>query len=173
MKHSASFPLHNENGSVLVLTLMLLVILTILGMAATQTTIFELQITGNERQYRQVFNGAETGLAATVPDSESLGDNNITVDTFTRLTFNGAETIRETVDRDDGSVVASVIEPGNGLRDTRVDVLYQSSDAGASLRGSGYSAGKFKAHNYEVRSLATNPGGAGSEVRAQGYRVGF
>jgi len=42
--------LTNENGSVIVLSLIMLVLLTLLGMAATRTSNIEVQIASNDRQ---------------------------------------------------------------------------------------------------------------------------
>ncbi len=51
--------LSNEEGSVLVLALLMLIFLTIIGIAATTTTSVELQIAQNERVYTENFNRAE------------------------------------------------------------------------------------------------------------------
>ena len=45
--------LKNEDGIAMVIALMLLVLLTLLGMAATTTSVFEIQIAGNDRDYKQ------------------------------------------------------------------------------------------------------------------------
>ena len=51
--------IQNEEGSVLVLGLLMVVLLTVLGMAATRTSTIEIQIAGNERDYRENFYRAE------------------------------------------------------------------------------------------------------------------
>jgi len=51
--------LHNENGFVLVTGLLTLVVLTFLGIAATQNTTIELRIAGNDRLYQQNFYDSE------------------------------------------------------------------------------------------------------------------
>ncbi|MBM9535542.1 pilus assembly PilX family protein [Desulfobulbus alkaliphilus] len=53
--------LNNEQGFVLVTALMILVMVTIIGIAATNTTIFELQISGNETATQMAFYGADAG----------------------------------------------------------------------------------------------------------------
>jgi hypothetical protein len=47
--------IENEKGSVLVVALIMLVLLTILGITATTTSNVELQIAGNERNYKRAF----------------------------------------------------------------------------------------------------------------------
>ena len=54
--------MNNEKGFVLIATILILLILLIIGIAATNTTIFELQISGNDRVAKEVFYAAEGGL---------------------------------------------------------------------------------------------------------------
>jgi len=51
----------NENGFVMVLSLCILVTLTIMGLAASRNTSFELQLAGNERLAKDAFYSAESG----------------------------------------------------------------------------------------------------------------
>lgn len=51
----------NEQGFVLITSLMMLVILMIVGIAATNTTDIELQIAGNDKAEKQTFYQAEGG----------------------------------------------------------------------------------------------------------------
>lgn len=61
MKKQIVKPIENEGGFALVIALMMLVILTLIGVAATNTTIFELDIAGNERWAAQRFYTADSG----------------------------------------------------------------------------------------------------------------
>jgi len=54
---------NNEQGFVLVASLMMLMILLVIGIAATNTTTIELQISGNDKLAKQTFYKAE-GVAA-------------------------------------------------------------------------------------------------------------
>jgi Tfp pilus assembly protein PilX len=56
--------LRNENGFVLVIAMVMLVILTLIGIAATNTTIIELNIAGNERQASRQFQAVDSGWKA-------------------------------------------------------------------------------------------------------------
>jgi len=51
----------NEEGFALVLALMFMVVLTIIGIAATTNTSLELQIAGNEKVHKKTFYAAEAG----------------------------------------------------------------------------------------------------------------
>jgi Tfp pilus assembly protein PilX len=52
-------PLNNNRGSALVVALLMLVVLTLIGISATTTTTFELQIAGNDKLYKRAFYGAD------------------------------------------------------------------------------------------------------------------
>ena len=54
-------PLNNENGSVIVVALMLLVLLTLIGVADTNTSVTEVQIATNNRNYQIDFYLADSG----------------------------------------------------------------------------------------------------------------
>ena len=51
----------NDQGFVLVFTLMILLVLTIIGISATRTTMTELTIAGNDRVYKSTFYQADSG----------------------------------------------------------------------------------------------------------------
>jgi len=67
----------NEDGSVLIIALIMLVLLTILGMTATSTSNIELQIAGNERNYKRAFFTANSGVEYVRSElNDGLVDNN-------------------------------------------------------------------------------------------------
>jgi len=51
----------NENGFVLIVAMLMLVVLTLLGIMATNTTVTELQIAGNDKLHKQSFYDADGG----------------------------------------------------------------------------------------------------------------
>ncbi len=62
----------SESGSVLVIALMMLVFLTMIGIAATTTTSIELQIARNERIYAENFNHAEAAARHAIQLIENM-----------------------------------------------------------------------------------------------------
>ena len=64
--------LANENGSVLVLALILLMLLTMVGISAIDTSTLEIQVAGNERNYKRNFFRAE---AAALQASQFIHDS--------------------------------------------------------------------------------------------------
>ena len=51
--------LNDEGGSIMLVTLLILSLVTILGLSASKTTLFEMQISNNQTVYKQNFYGAE------------------------------------------------------------------------------------------------------------------
>lgn len=56
--------LNNQRGSALIVALLMLVVLTLIGISATTTTTFELQISGNDKLYKRSFFAADGGTSA-------------------------------------------------------------------------------------------------------------
>ena len=56
--------LNNQRGTALIVALLMLVVLTLIGISATTTTTFELQISGNDKLYKRSFFAADGGTAA-------------------------------------------------------------------------------------------------------------
>jgi hypothetical protein len=63
---SSKIPAQNEQGFVLVLALFMLVVCTIIGIAAMNTSITEIDIAGNEKVHKETSYQAEAGYAAPV-----------------------------------------------------------------------------------------------------------
>lgn len=54
-------PLQNEEGFLLVITMLILVVLTLIGISATNLSRIELQIAGNDRLHKETFYRADGG----------------------------------------------------------------------------------------------------------------
>ena len=72
----------NEQGFVLIVSLLILMVLMIIGIAATNTTTIELQISGNDKLAKQVFYQAEGAVAEAFriianDSSSALDDPNV------------------------------------------------------------------------------------------------
>ena len=59
-------PLQSEQGSVIVVALLVLVILTLLGISASNTSTVELQIAANDQLHRIAFYNADCGICTAV-----------------------------------------------------------------------------------------------------------
>ncbi len=59
-----SFPIDRQRGAVLIISLMLLLVMTIIGVTALQTTSLEEKMSGNTRDRALAFQSAEVALRA-------------------------------------------------------------------------------------------------------------
>ena len=60
--HTSIVTNHNEQGSITLIALMILVVLTLLGITITRTSTIDMQIAGNEIPFKQNFYVAEGGI---------------------------------------------------------------------------------------------------------------
>lgn len=75
--------LNNEDGSVIVLALIFLVLLTILGISATSTSTIEVQIAGNHARYKQNLYQAEAVAMQTAQTLWDSSPSSLQLDTTT------------------------------------------------------------------------------------------
>lgn len=71
---SLPVPSHRQEGSAYIVALIVLVVLTIMGLALAMITQTEMQVGANERLATRTFYAAETGLSATL--AQALTNNN-------------------------------------------------------------------------------------------------
>jgi len=146
----------NEAGSVLIVSLLILVLLTIIGIAAMTTSTIELKISGNEKAYKLALYAAEAARGYAAKQSKLYGADHTTVGE----TFNFP---------DDDSPSATVqLGPTQSFNGS-VEYLGSSTP----LRGSGTQVGTFKMHKYKMTCKGYGPSNAKSRVEAGFYRIGF
>lgn len=145
--------LKNEEGSVIVVALIIMVLLLIMGISATNMSSIESQILRNTIIQKQTFYSAEAAREYVPPNTELYHSANVTVG-------------------------AGINFPGPGTEE-KISIGSQSFNgnvryAGSSQppRGSGTEAGKFKAHRYEITANGY-VNDATSTVEAGFYRLGF
>ncbi len=163
------FQLENEKGSVTVLAVVLLMLLTLLGMAALSTSSIETQIAGNEMRHKMAFYAAESATAYVAHSPDLYGPDNITPATphyFPNITAN--DPVLPYVGITDDFPTAQYF---NSTQSFNGQVQYASSSL--PPRGSGYSVGKFKAHQYQMRCKGYGPNDAKLDILAGFYRIGF
>ncbi len=79
-------PIENENGAILIIALLMLIVVTLLGIAATDSTNIELQISGNEKVYKQAFYNADSGVFYAVAKGNVMVPGHGAAPTFTQIT---------------------------------------------------------------------------------------
>ncbi|MFO7555651.1 MAG: PilX N-terminal domain-containing pilus assembly protein [Desulfobacterales bacterium] len=171
MKHGIRF--ENEKGSVTVLAVILLALLTLLGMAALSTSSIEVQIAGNELRHKLAFYAAESGAAYVAYHSDLYGPDNITP---TEPHYFPNDTSQPNyVPITAGFPAVEYLFP-NSPQSFNGQVQYASSSM--LPRGTGYSVGHYRAHRYQMLCQGFGPGNTGPDnpnetILIGFYRIGF
>jgi Tfp pilus assembly protein PilX len=151
------FIVTNESGSVLVIALIILVLLTVIGIAATRTSDIELQISGNEKFHRLAFYGAESGWQVAV----SWFD-----DQYPEITTNMG------LDTSGGTINFTSVKYNNPDTVSLTDSTYTADVTFLEAQGNipGYSS-EFKRYIYGIESTGTGPGNAQSKLTVTAGKI--
>lgn len=159
--------LNNEKGTVLVVALLILVILTIIGISATTTTNIETQIAGNEKFQKIAFYAAEAARDYVPRSLKLYGGDNITDDGSHHYFPNDTNYVPNTTDSSVEYEISS--NPKMYFKGSFVEYTGISE----APRGSGYEAEDFNAHNYRMGCFGYGPSNANIQIEAGFYRIGF
>lgn len=151
--------LKNEDGSVMVLALIILVLLTLMGLSATNTSTIEVQIANNERIYKDNFYKAEAGIMTAAQTLENLDAN--TLNNIDGLNWVNADAV------DPNNIDTSTAiwnTTGTGLSDVKFTVVESSGLIDLSAASN--------LHKYTVYGVYDTPGG-NQVVLEIGYKKRF
>ena len=158
--------IENAKGSVTVLAVVLLMLLTLLGMAALSTSSIETQIAGNEMRSKLAFYAAESATAYVAWKPDLYGPDNITPGTQHYFPNNIVPYVGITAALPTAQPInATATQSFNG------EVEYTSSSS--PPRGSGYSAGTFRAHQYKMICNGYSSNNTVKDIMVGFYRIGF
>jgi len=158
MKHIKNDMINGEDGFILILALFMLMLVTIIGIAATRTSETEIRISGNDMIIRNDFYSAESVLV----DIMERWDEWLTSSFIVSAPENASYT--ETVDisgNGAGTALIEVrfIEPDGitvpGLSDAANNLPLQEHIMPPPA-GSGYSMGKFEARRFGITITSDN-----------------
>jgi len=124
-------PLKDQSGVALVMALVMIVILTLIGLASTYTSTFEMKLSGNKRGTTDAFYAADSGVQVVVAN----------VDNFSLP----------------GKYVDNKYDPFTDPKNpnptkAKVVIQYDTTQEG-SPRGSGFSAISFEFRHYVIDSI--------------------
>lgn len=153
-----NFILKNQTGAALVIALIMMIVLTLVGLASTLTSTFEMKISGNKKGSTSAFYASESGIQILTVNIQNFAASNCT--------------------HLDPSTGWKCYDPFNdknnpNLNPTRAaaNIAYYASNTGAP-RGAGVSATNFGFQHFGITSKAwdsadvsTNPSGCQLEER--------
>lgn len=158
LKKISISPVKGEEGSAMIAVLVVLLLLTLIGVAATSKSATQLLIVGAMRNHDVAIESAEAGMLYVLADRKDLyGDASVS---GVAVPYNSADAGLPPTLRFDGTIT-----------------YREGTDAsGKVLRGTGQSHGKFTMHLYEFNSTgmaARAKRESTAVVSALGYRLGF
>ena len=159
--------IRNEEGSVIVLSMVLLVFLTILGLAATRTSSIEVQIASNDRHAVQNLYKAEAGDHYALEISNTwMTDNFLTTDETT-ASYAGDDIDLDSDGEDDVDIEIKCIQNTNpGI--ANANNLPLDQHIAPPPVGSGYSLGDFEIRRYGITATSIR---GNSKVQIGAYKV--
>ena len=162
--------LNNEEGSAIVIALIILVLLTMIGITATDNTVIELQIVRNEAIYRQNFYRAES---AVVELGQIMEDNNLLA-AYNWLTGSATALDMEVVANWDWNAGGNAQLSNN--MDNAADVNNNTAQAAISngiASGGSLDMTGTSLYDYSVYGLFNSTVGQGRSMIMMGYRKRF
>ena len=152
--------LNNEKGSVLVLALLLLAVLTVVGLSSINMSVTEYKIVGNERVYQNNFYRAESAALEAAKRLDLIDVEVLRGKNFSGYPWLNTQDDVATEDGDDGLADTSNWEESNSddasvLDNTKFAVVEKGIAKGTSLdvtQGS-------NVYEYVVRGYAHDNGG--------------
>ena len=116
----------NQRGSALVIALLMLVVLTLIGISASTTTTFELQIATNDKLFKSAFYAAD---GATEMCGEAI-EQNIAERNWSNQTARGNVAVWRRAQKSDGTLVD--LTDGNLYLNRDDDLIPGTTDQGVS-----------------------------------------
>ena len=164
--------LSNEEGSVLVITLLMLAFMSILGVSSTTTSTIEVQIAGNDRAFKQNFYKAEAGAMEAALTLENETDTALTNRTPIYLTlFDSDEDMTQSSNWDyDGVGGDDTADTADANIDPDGTTYFAVVDVGIA-EGSSLSLGSTNLHEYAIYGLYKSTDG--ESLVEVGYRRRF
>ncbi len=156
--------MENEKGSVMVLAVVLLFLLTLLGVSALSTSSIETQIAGNELRHELAYYAAESAAVYVASRPDLYGPDNTTAGVCHYFPNNTTPYTAITTHLPPARSIG-VSQSFNG------QVQYQGTSS--PPRGSGCSVGKFKARQYAMVCNGYAPGNTAERIAVGFYRIGF
>jgi Tfp pilus assembly protein PilX len=148
--------INNQRGSMIVVVIMLLALLTIIGIAGITVSNTEQQTAASEQFYKMALFSAEAGGSYVMKNTDLYHGANVTP--------GGSLSFPDTAD-------ASVTHNLGELQSFNGTVEYLGSSS--PPRESGYEVGTYRSHIYRIDSNGYGPRDSQILIEEGFYRIGF
>ena len=157
--------LKNNDGSVIIIALMILMLTTILGISGISSTNIEVQIAANYKFYNTTYYTSEAARAYVEINNKLYGPGNVTLNTRHYFPNTSDPYTRIAAENNVTSFQLGQYQSFTGF--------VEYTGYMDPPRESGYEAGEFKAHVYNATCTGYGPHDYSKRVQAGFYRIGF
>lgn len=158
--------LKNEDGSIMVLALIILVLLTLMGISATTTSTIEVQIAGNARQIVEDFYIAEAGVHTALETRSTWLTPAFLNDGETVASYTGNVDIDSDGTNDANLIIRCIQDLDSGV--ANANKLPLQSHTAPPPAGSGFSLKYFEVRRYGITASPTN---GNTQIQIGAYKV--
>lgn len=165
------YPIRDEEGTIMVLALLILAMLTLIGISGTNISRTELVIAENYQLNKISFMAADSAMPYVAENKHLYDSSNID---------RGQPKDFPNNDGYDNDNDGAVDEDGERFLVTDGELTYQAfngeveyMNAGQLPRNWGYEVGTFRAHSYRIVSQGYGPKGSERRLEEGFFRVGF
>jgi len=162
-------PLGDE-GSILVVSLFMMCILMIVGVAAATTALIEQRLSGNQKFQKMAFYASEAARNHVASQGDLYGTENLSVgEDYAHFFPNPSDPyVADHSNPTAPSAPRHALNTGQSFNGT-----VEFTGTAPLPRGSGFEEGGFRAYNYRMKCYGYGPANAKSELEVGFYRVGY
>lgn len=140
--------LENQSGSALVIALVMIIVISLIALASSYTSLFEIKLSGNKRGSTDAFYSADTGVNQITSNIANFNLNSFDAQTQTYSPFN--------------DLTNTTPNPTK----VQAKITHLPAQAGPP-RGTGFSALNLGYAYYQIESVGRDQAGTGSTVTIQ------
>jgi hypothetical protein len=156
--------LRNQSGAALVIALIMLVVITLIALASSYTSIFEIKISGNKRGSTDAFYAADAGInAITSYPTFSFPSNQASYTVLVLNTLGYDPSTNVNIPPSVRSLIPTVTPP---LTISTAPVKWYMNQSGPP-RGGGYSALNVSYTYFQVQCVGSDSAGSGAQTTVQ------
>jgi len=156
--------LHSQEGSAVIVAIMILAILTLVGLSGAQVATNEVRIATNEKLHKISFFAAESARAYVMAQGNLFGASNLAAGTPHYFPNASDPYVADTVGNG-----APFVLSGSTTFQGSVEYVGFSNPP----RGSGFDPTHFRAHTYQMVCTGSETRGTETDIEAGFYRIGF
>jgi len=138
----------NQSGTALVVALSMIIVISLIALASSYTSLFEIKLSGNKRGSTDAFYGADTGVNEITTNIANFNLNQYDAQTHTYSPFS-----------DSTNTTPNPTQ-------VQAKITYMPAQAGPP-RGMGFSAINLGYAYYQIQSVGNDQAGSGSTATIQ------